>query len=195
MALWGLSTGLCREGECDKKGARRGGAREERAEHSCSIGAGWSCSMPDSRKARPRPRRNLSTPPRRKLSSGLTLAAGLPRETPPAPWPQAGCRSPPPTLLWGKEMAGPRAKVLKLHVFPQRVSNSEFSSQLPMEAHHTVIAGQFYTVSGSRGLPGARKGGRLMPSVGGSGRPAAHGQAATRDSQPAPSIGGNCSER
>ena len=33
-----------------------------------------------------------------------------------------------------------------------------------------------------------------MPSVRGSGRPATHGQAAARDSQPAASIGGNCSE-
>lgn len=77
----------------------RGHAGEEPGRKGQSTAAPSGRVMQDSRKARPRPRRNLSTPPRQKLRSGLTLAAGPPRETPPAPWPQAGCRSPPPTLL------------------------------------------------------------------------------------------------
>lgn len=84
--------------------------------------------MPDSGRPDPGLAGTSRHPPRQRLRSGLTLAAGPPRETPLSPWPQAGHRSPPPLCSGARRWPDPAPNSLEASCHPpKRVFNSEFN--------------------------------------------------------------------
>ena len=130
-----------RDGECDEQGARRGGAREERAEHGCSIGAGDARQQGGQTPASQEP---LNAPPGRNSEVDSHWLQGRPVRPLWPPGRKQGAGPHPQLCSGARRRPDPTPNSLEAsHLPPKRVSNSDFSSQLPMEARHMVITGQF----------------------------------------------------